>query len=96
LYASLYQYFPWLIHSFFDRGSKHNSKVSQFLPEYMAQHPRRQSSSYSFSWEPQISPDSILLLSCSNHAFAYTYTVKQASSLSPFILQGICVAALFQ
>jgi hypothetical protein len=33
---------------------KHLWNFCQFLPDYMAQDPRRQSSSYLFSWEPEI------------------------------------------
>jgi hypothetical protein len=39
-----------------DNGdSKHLWNVSKFLPDYTAQQPRRQSSSYSPPWEPEIS-----------------------------------------
>jgi hypothetical protein len=38
-----------------NRGSKHLWNVSKLLPDYTAQHPRRQSSSYSPLWEPEIS-----------------------------------------
>jgi hypothetical protein len=39
-----------------DGGSKHIWSVGKLLPDYTAQHPRRQSSSYSPPWEPEISP----------------------------------------
>jgi hypothetical protein len=39
---------PW-------RGSKHPWNVSQYLPDYTVQHPRRQPSSYSSPWEPEMS-----------------------------------------
>jgi hypothetical protein len=39
-----------------DGGNKHLWNVDQCLPYYTAQHPRRQSSSYSTPWEPEISP----------------------------------------
>jgi hypothetical protein len=38
-----------------DGGSKHFWNVGKLLPDYMAQHSRRQSSSYSLPWEPEIS-----------------------------------------
>jgi hypothetical protein len=38
------------------RGSKHLWNVSKLLPDYMAQHPRRQPSSYSPLWETEIPP----------------------------------------
>jgi hypothetical protein len=37
-----------------DGGSKHLWNVGQFLPDYMTQHRRRQSSLYSSPWEPEI------------------------------------------
>jgi hypothetical protein len=37
-----------------DEGSKHLWNVGKLLPDYTAQHPRRQPSSYSLPWEPQI------------------------------------------
>jgi hypothetical protein len=40
---------------------KHLWNVGQLLPDHMAQHPRRQSSSYSLPWEPEISPSSAVL-----------------------------------
>jgi hypothetical protein len=43
-----------------DGGSKHLWNVSKLLPDYMTQKPRRQSSSYSLPWAPQIS----LCLTC--------------------------------
>jgi hypothetical protein len=39
-----------------DGGSKHLRNIIQFLSDYMAQCPRRQSSSYSLPWEPEMSP----------------------------------------
>jgi hypothetical protein len=39
-----------------DGGSKHLWNFGQFLPDYTAQHTRRQSPSYSKQWEPGISP----------------------------------------
>jgi hypothetical protein len=36
-------------------GSRHHWDVSQYLPDYTAQHPRRQLSSHSPSWVPEIS-----------------------------------------
>jgi hypothetical protein len=36
-------------------GSKHLWNVGKLLPDYRAQHPRRQPSSYSPPWEPEIS-----------------------------------------
>jgi hypothetical protein len=38
-----------------DGGRKHLCNVGKLLPYYMVQQPRRQPSSYSPSWEPQIS-----------------------------------------
>jgi hypothetical protein len=38
-----------------DGGSKHLWNVGQFLPDYAAQQPRRQSSSFSLPWEPETS-----------------------------------------
>jgi hypothetical protein len=38
-----------------DGGSKHLWNVGKLLPDYTAQQPRRQPSSYSPPWEPQIS-----------------------------------------
>jgi hypothetical protein len=35
-------------------GSKHLLNVGQFLRDYTAQHPRRESSSYSPPWQPEI------------------------------------------
>jgi hypothetical protein len=37
--------------------SKHLWNFGKLLPDYTAQHPRRQSSSYSPPWEPEISPE---------------------------------------
>jgi hypothetical protein len=37
-----------------NRGSKHLWNIGKLLPHYTAQHPRRQSSSYSPPWEPEI------------------------------------------
>jgi hypothetical protein len=42
----------WVTHCPDDGGSKLLWNVSRFLPDYMAQHPRRQSSSYLPQWEP--------------------------------------------
>jgi hypothetical protein len=39
-----------------DGGRKRLWNVSQFLPDYVVQHPRRQSFSFLLSWEPEISP----------------------------------------
>jgi hypothetical protein len=39
-----------------DGGSKHPWNVGRRIPDYKAQHPRRQLSSYSLPWEPEISP----------------------------------------
>jgi hypothetical protein len=39
-----------------DGGSEHLWNFGKFLPNYTAQHPRRQSSSYSPPWEPEVSP----------------------------------------
>jgi hypothetical protein len=36
-------------------GSKHLRNVGKFLPDYTAQHPRKQPSPYSPLWEPEIS-----------------------------------------
>jgi hypothetical protein len=41
-----------------DGGSKHLWNVGKLLPDYMAWQLRRQSSSYSLPWEPQISQNS--------------------------------------
>jgi hypothetical protein len=38
-----------------DGGSKHLWNISQFLPNYTTQHPKRQSFSYLSSWDPEIS-----------------------------------------
>jgi hypothetical protein len=43
------------IHRPDDGGSKHLWNVSKLLPDYTAQQPRRQPSSYSTPWEPKIS-----------------------------------------
>jgi hypothetical protein len=40
-----------------DDGSKHLWNVGPFLPDHTTQHPRRQSSSYSPPWEPEVSPE---------------------------------------
>jgi hypothetical protein len=37
-------------------GGKYLWNVGKLLPDYPTQHPRRQSSSYSPLWEPEISP----------------------------------------
>jgi hypothetical protein len=42
-------------------GSKNLWNIGKLLPDYMAQHPRRQSSSYSLLWEPEILPNCMLL-----------------------------------
>jgi hypothetical protein len=39
-----------------DGGSKHLWNVGKLLPDHTAHYPRRQPSSYSPQWEPQISP----------------------------------------
>jgi hypothetical protein len=43
-------------------GSKHVWNVRKLLPDYSAQHPRRQPSSYSSSWEPEISSDRRIII----------------------------------
>jgi hypothetical protein len=40
-----------------DSGSKHHWNIGKLLPDYMVQQPRRQLSSYSLLWEPEISPN---------------------------------------
>jgi hypothetical protein len=42
-----------------DGGSKHLWNIRKLLPDYTAQHSRRQSSSYSPPWEPKISAVSL-------------------------------------
>jgi hypothetical protein len=44
-----------------DPSVEHLWNVGQFLPDYTAQHPRRKASSYSPSWESEISPEMYLL-----------------------------------
>jgi hypothetical protein len=44
------------------RDSKHLWDAGKLLPDYTAQHPRRQSFSYLPPWEPDISPVSWCLL----------------------------------
>jgi hypothetical protein len=39
-----------------DGGIKHLWNVGQFLPDYMVQHPQKQSSAHSSPWEAEISP----------------------------------------
>jgi hypothetical protein len=39
-----------------DRGSKHLWNAGTLVPDYMVQHPRRQSPSHLPPWEPEISP----------------------------------------
>jgi hypothetical protein len=46
-----------VIHRPDDGGNKHLWNVGKFLPDNMAQRPRRQPSSYSSPWEPEISPN---------------------------------------
>jgi hypothetical protein len=46
----------WFHHQVDVRGSKHLRNVGQVKPDNTAQHPRRQSSSYSSPWETEISP----------------------------------------
>jgi hypothetical protein len=43
-----------------DGGSKLLWNVGHLLPDFTVQHPRRQSSSYSLPWEPEISPSFIV------------------------------------
>jgi hypothetical protein len=45
-----------------DEGSKNLWNVGKLLPDYTMQHPRRQSTSQSPPWEPEISPDCCSLL----------------------------------
>jgi hypothetical protein len=58
----------WVTYCPDDEGSKHLWNVGQFLPNYTAQHPRRQSSSYS-PWEPEISTTFLLTA----HVFWLTF-----------------------
>jgi hypothetical protein len=61
--STLFDWFPylktipcvWLTYCPDDGGSKHVWNVSKLLPDYTAQQPRRQSSSCSSLWEPQVS-----------------------------------------
>jgi hypothetical protein len=39
-----------------DGGSKHLWSFGEFIPDYTVQQPKRQPSSYSPPWEPEISP----------------------------------------
>jgi hypothetical protein len=60
-YPALLLYVPqlfrtWLTHRRDDGGSKLLWNISQYLPDYMVQHPRRQPSSYLSLWQPEISP----------------------------------------
>jgi hypothetical protein len=45
-----------------DGGKKHLCNVCRYLSDYMAQHPRRQPSSYLSPWEPDVAPYVIQLL----------------------------------
>jgi hypothetical protein len=45
----------WLTYCPDDGGIKHLWNISKLLPDYMVQHPRRQSSSYLLLWKPEIS-----------------------------------------
>jgi hypothetical protein len=47
-----------------DGGSKDLWNVGELLPDYTAWQPRRQPSSYSLLWEPQILLPPILFLHC--------------------------------
>jgi hypothetical protein len=52
-----------------DGGSKRFWNVDKLLPDYTVQEPRRQSSSYSLPWEPEISPATISLNSINRLIF---------------------------
>jgi hypothetical protein len=52
-----------------DGGSKHLWNVGKLLPDYTAQHPRLQSSSYSPPWEPETSAGCISVLAYTNYIF---------------------------
>jgi hypothetical protein len=45
-----------------DGGSKNLWNIGKLLPDYTAQHPRSQPTSYSPPWEPEISPFSYLAI----------------------------------
>jgi hypothetical protein len=59
-----------------DGGSKDFWNVGKLLPDYTALQPRRQQSSYSPTWEPQI------LLSLNSVLFAENETVPQVCSVA--------------
>jgi hypothetical protein len=59
---------------------KHLWNISHFLPNYMAEHPRRQSSSYSFPLEPEISQESSTIL----------YGLLE-STIMPIYCCGVCI-----
>jgi hypothetical protein len=78
-----------------DRGSKNLWNVGKSLPDYTAQHPRRQSSSYSQPWEREIS---LVIYVLSWKTPSFTPTHCQTDSISyypklPFV--SVCQCCYF-
>jgi hypothetical protein len=68
-------------------SSKHLLNVGKLLPDYTEQHPKRQSSSYSPPWEPEISP-SINSSSFYDSLLVWTSVCFIPQALSPsFVVQ---------
>jgi hypothetical protein len=74
-----------------DGGSKHLWNVGQFLPDYTAQHPRRQPSSFSPPWEPGITPDlnCLTIMSC-RRLLRFWWSTYGLHSIRVFPCAGDC------
>jgi hypothetical protein len=66
------------LHQGVDGGSNNFWNVGKLLPDYISQHPRRQPSSYSPPWEPEISRGSYM---STMRAFFLQHLYKQGSSI---------------
>jgi hypothetical protein len=62
-----------------DAGSKHLWNVRKLLPDYMVQNPRRQPSSYSPPWKPEISPSTNVFLEMSFESHLIHNSVKKSA-----------------